>query len=272
MTHDETYALINRLADGTFGEPDGDALAAVINMVQQTEARACNVIGVAIALAKRNYIGNLWIGWAHERFGLAGSYLHHLRAVGDMLLDVLALGNGNTATYRLLFSLSFDKLVPITAINAVQIDGFLKQLKKPIAQMTRSEIRLSVKIFLGESVEEADAVVQPSLPGFDAMLGSINQMDAGSVVSAVSAKNVGDTLRGGFILVGAALEYQKTRRDIDVVALQSAKAALLDEVKEIEAVIASALEQSSSANVPARTRTCEKNNVVSQHYAKANKK
>ncbi|GEM_PF-2158663 len=278
MTNDETFTLINRLADGTFGEPDGDALAAVITMVQQTEARACNVIGVAVALAKRNYIGNLWIGWAHERFGLAGSYLHHLRAVGDLLLDVLALGKGDTATYRLLFSLAFNKLVPLTSINVVQIDAFLKQLKKPITEMNRLEVRLAVRIFLGESVKETDTAIQQLLPGFDNAVGSIAQMDAESVVGAVTERNAENAFRSGFILVGAALEYQKTRREVDVVALQQAKSALLEEVAEIESVIASALEQSSSASAPARVRgenkvlQCNTHNVAMQHSKKAKKK
>ena len=84
--------------------------------------------------------------------------------------------------------------------------------------------------------------VQPELPGFDRALDTVVRLDPEALVAAVNDDDkAAQSLRAGMGLLGAALEFEKRRECPDVQTLQAAKAALLSEIDEIEAVIAKAL-------------------------------
>ena len=106
--------------------------------------------------------------------------------------------------------------------------------------MRREEFRAAVAAWLNEAPKES--AEQPSLPGFDDALDTVWRLEPAELVAAVNNDDkAAQSLRAGMGLLGAALEFEKRRECPDVATLQAAKAALLSEVEEIEAVIAKAL-------------------------------
>ena len=110
--------------------------------------------------------------------------------------------------------------------------------------MTRDDLRDEVKRWIGETVQKRKGgrnPDQPELPGFSDAVGAILRMQPQQLLDEVtdneSAKRL---LDGGFRLVGSALEFKKREPVPDVAFLQSVKAALIQEIEEIESAIARA--------------------------------
>ena len=245
--------VMEAIAAGEFGF-SAEELAGAVSFTLRVSSGTATTTAVAVALVRRDHIRDAaaWVNWARDRFGLEGSYLHHLHKVGKMLIGLReCLGdtqkgaeccNNTGRLYRTLFAAGFDKLLPVTRIPAEQLAAFLSHLSKPIDKMTRGEVRTAVAEWLGESVRTAAESVQPDLPGFDRALDTVWRLEPADLVAAVNNDDkAAQSLRAGMGLLGAALEFEKRRECPDVATLQAAKAALLSEIEEIEEVIAKAL-------------------------------
>lgn len=216
-----------------------EAAGAIIRIAR----RIVPVTSLLIAAARRDHFRQSvteWTAWCAENFDLDGAERDHRRAIGELLLAV----RENTDLFETLFTLSFDKLHALTRIPAEQIAAFLSHLPGDVAKMTRDNLRDEVKRWLGETVQERKGgrnPDQPELPGFSDAVGAILRMQPQQLLDEVtdneSAKRL---LDGGFRLVGSALEFKKRESVPDVAFLQSVKAALIQEIEEIESAIARA--------------------------------
>lgn len=216
-----------------------EAAGAIIRIAR----RIVPVTSLLIAAARRDHFRQSvteWTAWCAENFDLDGAERDHRRAIGELLLAV----RENTDLFETLFALSFDKLHALTRIPAEQIAAFLSHLPGDVAKMTRDNLRDEVKRWLGETVQERKGgrnPDQPELPGFSDAVGAILRMQPQQLLNEVtdneSAKRL---LDGGFRLVGSALEFKKREPVPDVAFLQSVKAALIQEIEEIESAIARA--------------------------------
>ncbi|MEA4862699.1 MAG: hypothetical protein VB042_05275 [Victivallaceae bacterium] len=202
-------------------------------------ARQTQTLAVIVAAAKRHNPAG-WADWAADELGLGGSYLHHLRAVGDMLLDVRAIG-GSVALqhYKLLFSLAYNKLVPLTRVPATEMGNFVR-VNPTLARMSRDQVRAAVAEWLHE--QPAARAVQLNLPGIDAMISFLDEHEdaAENVFSAAaaSAERAQSCLRLGFGLIGGAAEYYLAHPDADsLAALQQLKAGVLTSLDAIDQAI-----------------------------------
>lgn len=216
-----------------------EAAGAIIRIAR----RIVPVTSLLIAAARRDHFRQSvteWTAWCAENFDLDGAERDHRRAIGELLFAV----RENTDLFETLFALSFDKLHALTRIPAEQIAAFLSHLPGDVAKMTRDNLRDEVKRWLGETVQERKGgrnPDQPELPGFSDAVGAILRMQPQQLLNEVtdneSAKRL---LDGGFRLVGSALEFKKREPVPDVAFLQSVKAALIQEIEEIESAIARA--------------------------------
>lgn len=216
-----------------------EAAGAIIRIAR----RIVPVTSLLIASARRDHFGKSvtqWTAWCSENFDLDGAERDHRRAIGDLLLSV----RENTDLFATLFALSFDKLHALTRIPADQVAAFLSHLSADVARMSRDDLRDEVKRWLGETVQDRKGgrnPDQPELPGFSDAVGAILRMQPQQLLDEVtdneSAKRL---LDGGFRLVGSALEFKKREPVPDVAFLQSVKAALIQEIEEIESAIARA--------------------------------
>ena len=220
-------------------EEKTEAAGAIIRIAR----RIVPVTSLLIASARRDHFGKSvtdWTAWCAENFDLDGAERDHRRAIGDLLLAV----RENTDLFATLFALSFDKLHALTRIPADQVAAFLSHLSADVARMSRDDLRDEVKRWLGETVQDRKGgrnPDQPELPGFSEAVGAILSMQPQQLLDEVtdneSAKRL---LDGGFRLVGSALEFKKREPVPDVAFLQSVKAALIQEIEEIESAIARA--------------------------------
>lgn len=220
-------------------EEKTEAAGAIIRIAR----RIVPVTSLLIASARRDHFGKSvteWTAWCSENFDLDGAERDHRRAIGDLLLSV----RENTDLFATLFALSFDKLHALTRIPAAQVAAFLSHLSADVARMSRDDLRDEVKRWLGETVQNRKGgrnPDQPELPGFSDVVGAILRMQPQQLLDEVtdneSAKRL---LDGGFRLVGSALEFKKREPVPDVAFLQSVKAALIQEIEEIESAIARA--------------------------------
>ena len=238
--------VMERIAAGEFGF-SAEELAGAVNFTLRVSSGTAATTAVAVALIRRDHIRDVaeWVAWARDNFHLEGSYLHHLHKVGKMLIGLRECCN-NTADARkgaeCCNNTGFDKLLPVTRIPAEQLAAFLSHLSKPIDKLTRGEVRAAVAEWLGDAGRATSGGVQPELPGFDRALDTVVRLDPEALVAAVNDDDkAAQSLRAGMGLLGAALEFEKRRECPDVQTLQAAKAALLSEIDEIEAVIAKAL-------------------------------
>lgn len=101
-------------------------------------------IAVLIASARRdNFADDVsgWVNWARGN-ELAGSDLHHLRQIGNLLLDV------SNEFYSRLFQIDTEKLLAMSRLPVKDIPKFLKAY--PPEKLNRDEIREAVCKCLGE--------------------------------------------------------------------------------------------------------------------------
>lgn len=235
--------IMNRIAAGEFGF-SSDELTGAVQFALQVSSRTAATTAVVVALVRRDHIPDVgkWIAWAREALRLEGSYLHHLHKVGKMLIDLTSVTCDTQKWYPRLFATDFDKLYAMTRIPAEQLPAFLSRHGKAVDSMTRTGMRAAVADWLGETKAEPGESEQLALPGFDRALDEMVKFAPEALLAAVNNEDkAASSLRAGMGLLGAALEFEKRRACPDVQTLQAAKAALLSEIDEIEAVIAKTL-------------------------------
>jgi len=228
--------IIARIEQGTLTELGRDELTSGAAAVLAVSAKTTSVLAVVVARIRAEYITGAddWSAWCREAFSLEGGYLHHLHKIGRMLIAVTC----DTRLYQLLFALDADKQLAVSQIPANQIGAFVKLQTKPLAKMTRAEVRTAVAVFLGRTSAPARGD-QPELPGFDKWLGAAAGFTPAAVVRQVADDATAEkSFTAGCLLLGAALDYQRRREIPDVRLLAELKASLLDEVRSIETILA----------------------------------
>ena len=230
--------ILNKFESGAINELSLEDLTTGAAFCLKVSARTASVLAVTVAKLRKEHLTdvNEWSKFCKATFDLEKSYLHHLHKVGKMLLSVTCY---TPKVYTVLFNLDFDKQLAITQIPAEQIDTFIKTQTRPLAKMTRAEVRAAVSVFLGRTAEVATVADQPVLPGFDRWLNSCAEFEPAAIVNAVASDDTAHrSFSAGCLLLGAALDYQRRRETPDTVMLLNLKAALLDEIKSIENILA----------------------------------
>lgn len=234
----EILALIER---GELTALSREDLTLGAQFCLRVSAKTPSVLAVVVAKLRKDHITDVteWSRYCKETFGLKSSYLHHIHKVGKYLHSVISY---TPAVYSKLFHLAFEKLLSIVQIPVAQIDSFIKLQTKPLAKMTRAEVRAAVNRFLnpeGIAAAPAKAEEQLLLPGFGKWLETADGFEEKSIVRAVDDDDTADrSYRAGCLLLGAALDYQRRQETPDTVMLLNLKTALLDEVQAIENILA----------------------------------
>lgn len=230
--------ILNKFETGAINELTLEDLTNGAVFCLRVSAKTTSVLAVTVAKIRQEHLTDVteWSKFCKATFALEGSYLHQIHKVGKMLLSVVYY---TPKVYTILFNLCFDKQLPVTQIPAEQIDTFIKVQTKPLAKMTRAEVRAAVSVFLGKTSEVATVAEQPALPGFDKWLNSCAEFEPAAIVNAVASDDTAHrSFSAGCLLLGAALDYQRRRNVPDTNLLMSLKAALLDEIQSIENILA----------------------------------
>ena len=234
----EILALIER---GELTALSREDLTLGAQFCLRVSAKTPSVLAVVVAKLRKDYITDVteWSTYCKQNFGLESSYLHHIHRVGKYLHSVTC---STLKVYAVLFHLDFEKLRAVTQIPVIEIENFIRQQTKPLAKMTRAEVRAAVNRFLhpeGIPAAPAKAEEQLLLPGFGKWLETATGFEAESIVRAVDDDDTADrSYRAGCLLLGAALDYQRRQETPDTVMLLNLKTALLDEVQAIENILA----------------------------------
>ena len=230
--------ILNKFESGAINELSLDELTTGAAFCLKVSARTASVLAVTVAKLRKEHLTdvNEWSKFCKATFDLEGSYLHQIHKVGKMLLSVVYY---TPKVYTILFNLCFDKQLPITQIPAEQIDTFIKTQTRPLAKMTRAEVRAAVSVFLGRTAEVATVTDQPVLPGFDKWLNSCPEFDEQNIICAVQDdESAAKSFNAGIALTAAALHYHLQRDVPDTVFLIKLKKELLDDVQTIENILA----------------------------------
>ena len=233
--------ILNKFETGAVAELSLEELTTGAAFCLKVSARTASVLAVTVAKIRKEHLSDVteWINFCKATFDLEGSYLHQIHKVGKMLLSVTC---HTPKVYTVLFRLELYKQLAITQIPVVEIENFIRQQTKPLAKMTRAEVRAAVNRFLnpeGISAAPAKQSEQLLLPGFGKWLETATGFEAESLVRAVDDDDTADrSYRAGCLLLGAALDYHRRQETPDTVMLLNLKTALLDEVQAIETILA----------------------------------
>ena len=186
-----------------------------------------------------------WLRWAAEELGLSGSYLHHLRKVGDMLLHLATAGSVAAQHYRRVFPLAYNRLIVLARLRGDEIIEFLRA-NPNLEGRSREELRSLVDAWQGLAKEDRRSR-QPSLPGLDLFLefAERNEDKATEIFTAAAAtpERAEMCVKTGFRLVAGALANYKAAPAAHLEKLAQIRADLVDELTELDAAIAAAHEQ-----------------------------
>ncbi len=234
----EILALIER---GELTALSREDLTLGAQFCLRVSAKTPSVLAVVVAKLRKDYITDVteWSTYCKQNFGLEKAYLHHIHKVGKYLHSVAC---DTPKVYITLFHLAYEKQIAITQIPGIEIENFIRQQTKPLAKMTRAEVRAAVNRFLhpeGISAAPAKQSEQLLLPGFGKWLGTAAEFEPAAIVKVVDDDDTADrSYRAGCLLLGAALDYQRRQETPDTVMLLNLKTALLDEVQAIETILA----------------------------------
>jgi len=218
---------------------DLDSLTTDGKMINMFAAQQTQILSVIVSAA-RCELKNApdWVAWASEELGLQGSYLHHLRKVGDCLLSVKATFGDKF--YKRLFLISYDKLICLAKINIIELSNFSNVHR--VESMTRDEVRKAVNAWLHLDAG-AEVAEQPLLPGLDDIISFYDQVDqltlsrtfTAAAANPVKSEKVGTV---GLCLVSAALKTLRENAATSLEQLHNLKAGMLEEIGEIDTALA----------------------------------
>lgn len=153
---------VGELAAGTLPaslEEMGTVMRQVLAVAKKSRA----VLAVMLAAARRHFRHDLsgWVLWAKENCELEGSDRDHLRAIGEMLLDLREI---DVRHYVRLFAVDTDKLLSVSRIHRHMSDRLVDFLAAyRIEAMKREEVRDAVAECLGLEVTGKKSHTQPDL-------------------------------------------------------------------------------------------------------------
>ena len=139
--------ILNKFETGAVAELSLEELTTGAAFCLKVSARTASVLAVTVAKIRKEHLSDVteWVNFCKATFDLEGSYLHQIHKVGKMLLSVTC---HTPKVYTVLFYLELYKQLVITQIPVEQIDTFIKWTTKPLAKMTRAEVRAAVNRFL----------------------------------------------------------------------------------------------------------------------------
>ncbi|MDD3119139.1 MAG: hypothetical protein PHQ27_08180 [Victivallales bacterium] len=181
------------------------------------------VTSILLAAVRRDHFaGNVagWVEWAATGFHLTGAYRDHLRAVGEMMLDL----REQPEVYDRLYRLAHDKLLAISRLPRRDVARFLAAY--PVAKMDRDAVRAAVNLVLGQTE------TTPSRPaGRPGLEDAIDSLIAGNAASLAAMRATAPTrsremIRIGFGLVGTAAEYLMSAAAPDTATIAAVSAQL----------------------------------------------
>ncbi|MDD5484224.1 MAG: hypothetical protein PHP98_11345 [Kiritimatiellae bacterium] len=200
-------------------------------------------IAVLIASARRdNFKDDVtgWIDWARGN-ELAGSDLHHLRQIGNLLLDV------SDELYRRLFPVDTEKLLAMSRLPRKDITRFLEAY--PPEKLSRDEVRAAVCECLGEAPKSGSgksSKYQPDMfEAIDAFLKTDDEkLDQLFMDERFDGEAVGKCYKSGMVLVENVVNYLNVRGgDPTVIATAEQQLrAQADKLAEIRERVAAQLQ------------------------------
>ena len=223
--------LAGQLPDGV--SEKGSALSGILRL----EKISTPVSALLIAGAQKDDFPNDpagWMRWAVETTGFDKCEIYHRAQMGKLLLAM----RDQVRIYKTLVSLSGDKLLAISRLRPDQIPAFLSQYD--VAGMDRSGVRRAVARFLGLDMSDIpDNTSAPELPCFDSALDRLDLATEKELLDdQVAPERVRKFLNAGANLLGAYVMQQSRQPVKDIPTLLKLKQALLDQVTEIESMIA----------------------------------
>ena len=223
--------LAGQIPDGV--SEKGSALSGILRL----EKISTPVSALLIAGAQKDDFPNDpagWMRWAVETTGFDKCEIYHRAQMGKLLLAM----RDQVRIYKTLVSLSGDKLLAISRLRPDQIPAFLSQYD--VAGMDRSGVRRAVARFLGLDMSDIpDNTSAPELPCFDSALDRLDLATEKELLDdQVAPDRVRKFLNAGANLLGAYVMQQSRQPVKDIPTLLKLKQALLDQVTEIESMIA----------------------------------
>lgn len=146
--------------------PEGlDAMSAPMKQLMTLSRKTRPVMAVLLAAARRQYFAtNItgWVTWARANCDIDGADRDHLRAIGDMLLDLREI---DVKHYVRLYPVDSDKLLSVSRIHRQMPDDLVRFLAAyEIENMSRDEVRAAVSECLKEDCTgRGRARIQPDL-------------------------------------------------------------------------------------------------------------
>ncbi len=149
-------------------------------------SRSAQILAIIVAAGRDHFGKDLtrWINWCSFEFKIDNAaYRCHLLQIGKML-NGLRKDHCFIKQYKQAIELSTDKLLAISRISFDQIPAFLSHYPD-LDTMKREQVRTAVCEYLGESVPVAE---QPELPGFEAALDKLIDLDYDKVMEVSNGK------------------------------------------------------------------------------------
>ena len=229
-----------RVASGDIPE-DVAEITSGCKQLLRVNSRVSQTIAVCIAAVHTPKKVDWWVKWCKDEFGLESCcYRSHLAQAGRVLLS-LTREECNLPYYVRLFECDVEKIRELAALPKAELVAFLSRVN--LKDMRRKDVRAAVAAYKRhDDLPKAPAAKQPELPGFDEMISGALAWEPDALVAEVRDADAADRSRqAGLLFLYAGLEYEKSRDVPDVAALREIKAALLDEVADIEKTIAGTL-------------------------------
>jgi len=156
----QELTLVAQAADGNVPATLDDC-ARLLHAATEADALVGNVRAIAVARSRNLMVDEQgagpgeWLRWIAENWPTFGtnSHVHHLRKIGEMLLQ----WRSNSVARNTLLCLSFNKNVAIARLRPEWLRLFLD--RHDVAPMTREEVRAAVNRWLkngGEPPLELD--------------------------------------------------------------------------------------------------------------------
>ena len=207
-------------------------LKELVNFARKYKA----TVAVLVASARRDDFTNDitgWVEWAQAN-GFSGSELHHLRQIGDLLLDSK---NIDEQLYSRLFVIDTEKLKSIQRLPRKDLVKFLKAY--PPEKLTRDEIRAAVSTCLGETPKQKGKT--PYQPDLWESLDALTQKDEKDFQAIAMREDFDESSAmkfaiGGIGMLTACSTYWKTHEADNAELLVAIEKQLRDNADALEEI------------------------------------
>jgi len=203
-------------------------LTSYAQELQRAGSGAAAKIAILIAKAKRTIFKDAegFHAWAEEKLAFNSNHTSHCAKIGAMLLDI------EDASFKSLASLSFDKLLPLSRLEPVQLSSLLS--KEKLEELSRDEIRVKVCETLGEESKGSVITIEAKDKNAISIVqeaASLNLEDLHKIIASASASDTEALLKGGRNLLAAGIEAAQIKGQAK--ALENVEKLLASMLKDI---------------------------------------